>query len=70
MANPKPITLTQVDEADYEGYTPQPFVLVGDVPAGDPVTLTAVPESFEDLPAARTYLDILVGELKSSPYFN
>lgn len=31
--DPKPITLDQIDEGDYEGaYEPQPFIVVGDVP--------------------------------------
>lgn len=35
MANPKPIKLTQVDEAAYEGdRDPQPFVVVGSIPGG------------------------------------
>lgn len=32
--NPKPITLTQVDEGDYSGPAPQPLVIVGDAPGG------------------------------------
>lgn len=35
MVSPKPISLTQVDEADYEGtFEPEPFVVVGPVPGG------------------------------------
>lgn len=33
MADPKPISLTQVDAEDFDGdYAPQPFVVVGDIP--------------------------------------
>lgn len=33
MANPAPITLTQVDTEDYDSiYAPKPFVVVGDIP--------------------------------------
>jgi len=34
------------------------------------VSLTAVPASFADLAAVRTYLNTLVTQLKSSPYFS
>lgn len=72
MAEPKPIALTQVATADYEGYDPTPMVVVGSVPvaAADVVALTAVPASFADLAAVRTYLNTLVTQLKSSPYFS
>lgn len=34
MAAPaaKPITVTQIDSVDYEGPTPAPFVVVGEIP--------------------------------------
>lgn len=72
MAEPKPIALTQVATADYEGHDPAPMVVVGSVPvaAADVVALTAVPASFADLAAVRTYLNTLVTQLKSSPYFS
>lgn len=44
MAEPKPISLTQVDAADYDGKgAPQPFVVVGDVPGagGGPAAVTS-----------------------------
>lgn len=35
MVSPKPVSLTQVDEADYEGaQEPQPLIVVGPVPGG------------------------------------
>lgn len=34
MANPKPIALTQVDEVDYSGPEPKPYVVVGPIPGG------------------------------------
>ena len=70
MARPKPITLTHIDEADFDGpYAPQPFVAVGDVPfqpAIEPVEFdgfTPVPASFADEDAVQAYLETLVGEL-------
>lgn len=70
MADPKPITLTQ-SATNPEGFAPQPFVVVGDlpIPAASVVTLTAVP-ALADTAAVKTYLDTLVAQLKSSPYFN
>ncbi len=70
MADPKPIALTQVAANAYDGPAPKPYVVVGDVPAGTPVTLTAVPASFADLAAVRTYLNTLVTQLKSSSLFD
>ncbi len=71
MAAPKPITLVSGDADDFEG-APQPFAVIGSVPvaAGDVTALTAVPASFADLAAVRTYLNTLVTELKSSDYFS
>lgn len=72
----KPVSLTQVTEAAYNDthphLRPQKLVIVGDmpVPAAEVVALTAVPASFADLAAARTYLNTLVTELKSSDYFS
>lgn len=44
MADPKPITLTQVEENSYTGaFEPQPFVVVGDVPGGETLDLTSLP---------------------------
>lgn len=43
MADPKPIALTQIDEADYDGKgAPQPFVVVGDIPGTGPVAVADV----------------------------
>lgn len=69
--DPKPITLTQ-SATNPSGFEPQPFVVVGNIPVPAPTatTLTAVPETFADEAAVRTYLNTLVTELKSSPYFN
>ena len=68
----KPISLTQVDPGSYAGPTPQPYVLVGDLPSASytETALTAVPASFADLAAVRAYLNTLVTELKGSPYFS
>lgn len=72
MAAAKPVTLTQVTTGSYEGPTPKALKVVGDlpVPATAVVALTAVPASFADEAAVRTYLNTLVTELKSSPYFS
>ncbi len=67
MPSPKPITLTQVATGAYDGPAPAPMVVVGDIAS---TALTAVPGSFADLAAVRTYLNTLVTELKSSPYFS
>lgn len=71
MVAPKPIVVTQRSAVAGE-HAPQPFVIVGKLPAGALIetALTAVPASFADLAAARTYLNTLVTELKSSPYFS
>lgn len=70
MTAGKPISLTQVDTGDYAGPKPKAYVVVGDIPVGDPVSLTAVPASFADEAAVRTYLATLVSELKSSSAFD
>jgi hypothetical protein len=71
MAAPKPITLVSGDADDFQADA-QPFAVIGSVPvaASDVKTLTAVPASFADLAAVRTYLNTLVTELKSSIYFS
>jgi len=66
MADPKPITLTRSATNPGAG-APAPMVVVGDFPS---TALTAVPGSFADLAAVRTYLNTLVTEMKSSPYFS
>lgn len=71
MANPAPITVTQA--ATNPGtFSPAPVQIVGKLPNGafTETALTAVPASFADLAAVKTYLDTLVGQLKSSPYFS
>jgi hypothetical protein len=67
----KPITLTQRAAVAGE-LTPEPLALVGTLPAGAYTVqaLTAVPASFADEAAVRTYLNTLVTELKASPYFS
>lgn len=69
MNAPKPITLTSGSNPN-PGYDPQPMVVVGGIPLPVPATLTAVPATFADEAAVRTFLATLVGELKASPYFN
>jgi len=68
----KPVTVTRVATDAYTGPDPKPLKIVGNLPtAGYPETaLTAVPASFADEAAVRTYLATLVAELKSSPYFS
>lgn len=74
MATPaaKPVTLTQVASLPAGSPTPVPLQVVGNlpVPAAAVIALTAVPASFADLAAVRTYLNTLVTELKSSIYFS
>lgn len=37
MAKPRPVTITQMDAADYDGvFTPEPLLVVGDIGAFDP----------------------------------
>lgn len=71
MVAAKPVTLTQRAAVAGER-VPEPLVVVGDlpVPAGAVVALTVVPGTFADEAAVRTYLNTLVTELKSSPYFS
>lgn len=68
----KPVVLTQMDAGSYHGPAPKPLVVIGDIPvaAGDVVALTAVPATFADEAAVRTYLATLVAELKSSDVFS
>ena len=68
---PKPVKIIVTDT--YDGsYEPAELLAVGGLPVApaDVVNLTAVPASFADLAAVRTYLDTLVTELKSSKSFN
>ena len=69
MPLPKPVTLTRVASQPNAGGAPEPLVVVGGLPLVAS-TLTAVPPSFADLAAVRTYLNTLVTELKASPYFD
>ena len=66
MPAPKPIVLTRAATNTASG-DPEPLVVIGDFPS---TALTVVPASFADLAAVRTYLNTLVTELKSSPYFS
>ena len=67
----KPVSITQVPTATYNAahpnIRPQKLVVVGDLAS---TALTVVPGTFADLAAVRTYLNTLVTELKSSPYFS
>ena len=71
MVAAKPVVLTQ-SATTPSSFDPEPLVVVGNlpVPAAQVTALTAVPGSFADLAAVRTYLNTLVTELKSSPYFS
>lgn len=51
-------------------FAPEPVEIYGVPGAETPVTLTAVPGSFADVAAVQTYLNTLVTQLKSSPFFN
>lgn len=51
-------------------FAPEPVEIYGVAAASTPVNLTAVPATFADEAAVRAYLNTLVTELKSSPYFN
>ena len=66
-----PVSITQVSTAAYANQhpnvRPRKLVVVGDIAS---TALTTVPGSFADLAAVRTYLNTLVTELKSSPYFS
>lgn len=50
-------------------FAPEPVEIYGVAAASTPVNLTAVP-ALADTAAVKTYLDTLVAQLKSSPYFN
>ena len=67
----KPVTLTAGANPN-PALAPEPLVVVGGLPVApaDVVNLTAVPATFADLAAVRTYLNTLVTELKSSKFFN
>lgn len=67
----RPVVLTQAAVSP-DGYDGEPLVIIGGIPAGavSSSALTAVPASFADLAAVRTYLNTLVTELKASPYFS
>ena len=67
----KPVVLTQA-ATNPSPYAPEPLVIIGNlpVPAAQVQALTAVPGSFADLAAVRTYLNTLVTELKASPHFS
>ena len=66
MPAAKPVVLTR-SATNPTSYAPEPLLVVGDFPT---TALTAVPASFADLAAVRTYLNTFVGELKASPYFS
>jgi len=72
MARAKAVILTQSATNPQPGYDPEPLVVVGTIPAGAYTVqpLTAVPGTFADEAAVRTYLNTLVTELKASPYFS
>lgn len=68
---PKPVAITSVSAPAATEPQPEPLGLVGTLPAGAfaATTLTAVP-ALADTAAVKAYLDVLVPQLKSSPYFN
>lgn len=68
----KAVAITQTATAPIAGLAPEALLLVGSLPTGAYTVqaLTAVPASFADEAAVRTYLNTLVIELKASPYFS
>ena len=68
----KPVVLTQSATSPIAGYAGEPLQIVGKLPTGALTVqaLTAVPASFADLAAVRTYLNTLVTELKASDFFS
>lgn len=71
MVAAKPVVLTQ-SATNPSSFDPEPLVVVGNlpVPAAQVVELTDVPETFANEAAVQAYLDTLVTEIKSSPYFS
>lgn len=66
--DPKPITLTTVAADDYEGFEPQPFVVVGDAVIPEPqpaIADQATAGAFADLAAANTAHNSLVAKVNS-----
>lgn len=65
---PYPITLTSVAADDYEGNTPQPFVVVGDAVIPEPqpaIANAATAGAFADLAAANTAHNALVAKVNA-----
>lgn len=58
MAKSKPVVVTRVATGSYSGPDPKPLVIVGDA-------LPAVPATFADEAAVRTYLASLVAALSA-----
>lgn len=70
--DPKPIALTQVDDEDYTGPAPQPFVVVGEIPGGSAITPQEAPvidPAPADLEAAAAALQDVVDALIAAGVF-
>ena len=61
----KPISLTQVDAEDYDGQTPQPFVVVGTIPGAGitPEEAPAIDSTPADAAAVAADLQAVVDAL-------
>lgn len=70
MAKPKPITIEYIDPSNYEGYTPQPFAIVGDAPAEvTPQVAPAVDPAPADADAVAADLQSVVDALIAAGVF-
>jgi hypothetical protein len=73
MVDAKPIALTQVAEEDYEGPTPKPFVVVGDIPGTDaeiePQAAPVIDDDPADAAAVATDLQAVVDALVAAGVF-
>ena len=71
MADPKPVTLTQVDTGAYTGaYSPQPLVIVGSVPGEvTPQAAPTIDVTPADATAVATDLQAVVTALIAAGVF-
>lgn len=71
MVAPKPVSIVTGTAASFVGEA-EPLAIVGalPIPTAQVKALTAVPATFADLAAVRTYLNTLVTEIKASDYFS
>ncbi len=70
MVRPQPITLTQIDAQDYEGYSPKPVQVVGSLPGAiDPQTAPTIDDTPTDAAAVATDLQSVVDALIAAGVF-